>query len=101
MTRLVVFAVGAALLGAACDEKKTSSDAPRTDAGAEKYASADPKLEKALQAAASASAANDNGPPPTGIFGPGAADKRHARGLPTKVAMAADGAEPRVTLAPA
>ncbi len=100
MTRLVVFAIGAALLGVACDEKKTSSDTPRTDAGAEKYASADPKLEKALQAAASSSAGNDNGPPPTGIFGPGRADQRHARGVPTKVDMVSDGAEPRVSLAP-
>jgi hypothetical protein len=102
MTRLVVLALGAALACAACDEKKPSTDAPRTDAGSDKYVSADPKLEKALQqAVGSPSAAGDNGPPPTGVFAPGVADTRHARGVPTKVDVAADGSEPRVSLAPA
>jgi hypothetical protein len=85
----------------ACEEKKTSSDTPAPDgsAGTDKYATADPKLAKALQAAAM-SDAGDTGPPPDGIFGPGVADRRHAKGAPTKVDVVSDGNEPRVTLAP-
>lgn len=96
-----VLALAAPLAGGAagCDEKKPSSDTARTDAGAaDKYATADPKLTKALQAAASASAASDNGPPPDGIFAPGAADQRHAKGVPTKVDFLGGGSDPKVSL---
>ena len=54
-----------------CDDKKPSSDTEaRADGGtgADKYASADPKLEKAMKAAAEASSETSSGPPPTGIF---------------------------------
>jgi hypothetical protein len=87
---------------AGCEEKKTVSEAPNPDAsaGTDKYATADPKLARALQAA-SASAAGGNGPPPDGIFASGIADKRHPKGQPTKVDVVADGSEPRVTLSPA
>ncbi len=95
----------AALSGAAACEDKKPSDSTKTDAGAgaaDKYATADPKLEKAIKAAASASAAAaTEGPPPTGIFDPAVADQRHPKGAPTKVDMVSDGAEPRVSLAPA
>jgi hypothetical protein len=103
MTRLVVLtalALGAALAAVACDEKKSSSSVTHAEAGAEKYATADPKLEKALQAVASAAPANENGPPPNGVFGPGGADQRHARGTPTKVEVLSDGSEPRIVLTP-
>jgi hypothetical protein len=91
---------GAALLGAACDEKKDTESSPSADAGAstDKYATADPKLTKALQAAAAASAPNENGPPLDGIFAPGVADKRHPNGAPTTVDMVGDGDEPRIAL---
>ena len=94
---------GAVFCSAGCDEKKTSTEAPATEAGVatDKYATADPKLAKALQGAASASPTGDKGPPPGGIFAPGVADARHARGAPTTVDLISDGAEPRVTLAPA
>jgi hypothetical protein len=102
MTRLFVLALGAALIVAGCEEKKTS-ETPRQEAGAspDKYATADPKLEKALKAVAAASGTPDNGPPPSGIFPPGAADQRHARGVPTKVDFLESGAEPLVALLPA
>ena len=99
----LVVALGAgAVLGAACDEKKPTSEAPSPDASArvDKFAMADPKLAKALQAATSADG-GDNGPPPDGVFGPGAADQRHPVGAPTKVDVVSDGSEPRLTLAPA
>jgi hypothetical protein len=103
MTRsMLVLALVAGLLGVACEDKKPSTDTARTDAGtsADKYATADPKLAKALQGAADA-AAGDQGPPPDGIFEPGAADQRHAKGAPTKVDMISDGSAPQVSLAPA
>ncbi len=94
---MLLLALAGALAGVGCEEKKTSSDA-RTDAGADKYASADPKLSKALQAAASATAAETNGPPPEGIFPAGVADQRHPQGMPTKVDVVSDGAAPQISL---
>jgi hypothetical protein len=103
MTRsMLVLALGAALLGVACEDKKPSSDTAHADAGAtsaDKYATADPKLEKALREAADAGAA-DNGPPLNGIFDPGVADRRHAKGVPTKVDVVGEGSTPRMSLAP-
>jgi len=92
---------GAVLLCAACDDKTAAKSSPSAEAGAsaDKYATADPKLAKALQAAAaSASATGENGPPPEGIFPPGVADKRHPNGAPTTVDMVGDGNEPRIVL---
>jgi hypothetical protein len=97
---VLALAFGAALAGSGCDEKKATSDAPRPDASADKYAAADPKLEKALHAATSANPA-DNGPPQTGVFAAGIADQKHARGLATKVDVVAEGAAPHVSLVPA
>jgi hypothetical protein len=92
--------LAAPVVAAACEEKKSASEGSRGDSGAEtdKFATADPKLEKALKAAAAASGGSDNGPPPEGIFAPGVADQRHPKSAPTKVDMIADGSEPRVTL---
>jgi hypothetical protein len=91
--------LSAALASAGCEDKK-SSEASRPDAEAatDKYAAADPKLEKALKAAAGSSAGTDNGPPPDGVFAPGAADQRHPKGAPTKVDVIAEGSEPRLSL---
>jgi hypothetical protein len=88
-----------ALLGVACENQHKSATST-SDAGAEvtKFVTADPKLEKALKAAASA-APDDKGPPPDGVFAPGLADKRHPKGLATKVDLVSDGAEPRVMIA--
>ncbi|HEY8089999.1 MAG TPA: hypothetical protein VIF09_19190 [Polyangiaceae bacterium] len=99
---LVVLAAVVACAGTlACeDAKKPAGDSAKGDAGAaaDKYASADPKLEKALKAAASASASANAGPPPTGIFEVGVADLKHAKGAPTKVDMLSEGADPKVSL---
>jgi hypothetical protein len=108
MTRLLpglsaLALASAALLCGACEEKKTTESSPSLDAGAstDKYALADPKLAKALQAAASAAPANENAPPVDGIFAPGLADRKHPQGAPTTVDMVADGDEPRISLAAA
>jgi hypothetical protein len=94
-----VVGVGAMLLGLACDEKGANTRAPLPDAGAgtDKYITADPKLEKALQTAAT-TGATGNGPPADGIFQPGVADKRHPKGAPTTVETVSDGTEPRILL---
>jgi hypothetical protein len=52
-----------------------------------------------VAAARANSAANTaGGPPPTGIFGPGEADKAAAKGAPASLALGSDGSEPRVQL---
>jgi hypothetical protein len=89
---------GVALLGVACDNKKTEVTTALDSGAPDKYATADPKLEKALQAAAAAAPPSENGPPPDGIFAPGAAEKRHPKGDPTKVDVLSDGNEPRIDL---
>ena len=101
MPGLLALAMAAATLGVACEEKRPSSTKPLADAGASagKYATEDPKLAKAIQAAASAAPASDDGPPPTGVFAPGVADKRHPKGVPTKVDLVSEGDAPRVSLA--
>ena len=86
------------LLGAGCEtQHKSSTVASDAGATATKFVTADPKLEKALQAAASATP-DDKGPPPDGVFGPGLADRRHPKGAPTKVDVVTDGDEPRVMI---
>jgi len=99
--RLLAFALACVLAGAGCDEKKASTQASDPEAGAstDKYATADPKLAKALQGATSASG-NDKGPPPDGIFAPGVADARHPLGAATTLEVVGEGSEPRVDLAP-
>jgi hypothetical protein len=103
MNRKALAFVTLALVAAGCDDNKKSSDSPKPDASAtrnDKMATLDPKLEQALAATASASAggANDQGPPPGGVFPPGIADKRHPKGAPMKIEMGAEGSAPRVTL---
>jgi hypothetical protein len=99
---LLALVLAVPLASVACEDKKPS-DAARADAsaGADKYATADPKLAKALQAAGSASSASDTGPPPTGIFADGVADRRHPKHVPTKVDIIGEGNDPKVSLAPA
>ncbi len=71
-----------------------------SDAAADKLVAADPKLEKALKAAAASanSAGSDDGPPPAGVFAPGVGDRRHPKSSPTKVDLIGEGSEPRLVL---
>jgi hypothetical protein len=97
-----IVGVSAMLLSLTCDEKPASrASSLDASAGTDKYVTADPKLEKALQAAAADTAATANGPPPDGIFPPGVADKKHPKGAVTTVETASQGTEPRITLSSA
>src|SRR5580704_3311540 len=98
---LLLLALGAVPAVAACDDKKPS-DAARVDSGAatDKNVTADPKLEKAIKAAASASAAATEGPPPDGMFAAGVADHRHPKGAPTTFEILSEGSDPKISLAP-
>jgi hypothetical protein len=99
---IYLFAPIVLLTAVACEDKKAPAESARADAGAstDKYATADPKLEKALRAATSATATANNGPPPTGVFAPNAADLRHRKGTGEKVDLVGEGSDPRVLLAP-
>ena len=77
---ILALLVGAASFGVAgpgCEQKAPTEAAKAdADAGNDKYVTADSKLTKALQAAASSAPATDNGPPPEGVFALGVADQR-------------------------
>jgi|GEM_PF-644734 hypothetical protein len=94
---LLLSATSFGVAGLGC-EQKAPTEAAKADAGNDKYVTADSKLTKALQAAASSGPAADKGPPPEGVFAVGAADQRHRRGAPTKVELINDGAEPKISL---
>jgi hypothetical protein len=82
------------------DEKKPGIESPAPSAEIKKPA-LDPALAQVV-ASASAQAAptkpTAEGPPESGVFGEGAADRELARGAPPRFTMGADGAEPRVSL---
>jgi hypothetical protein len=98
-----------ALAAAGCEDKPHASATSAASAAPSANAplDLDPRLGAAVAAAASGAApagkpsgkAGD-GPPESGVFGPGEADKLVARGAPLKVEVISDGAEPRVTVAP-
>ncbi len=100
---LVAPALAGLLLLVGCnDEKKTkeTTDAGTQDAGPKPALGG--KLGAALREVASAnanpSAEAGGGPPPTGIFGAGDADKVLSQSAPPKVEVLGDGEAPRVTL---
>src|SRR4051794_31336345 len=81
----------------ACEDKKTQKTAEGSDAGPPRPAShGDKTIVDALKAAGSAAA--QQGPPETGVFAPGAADKELKLGDPPKVVLGAKGSEPLVQL---
>jgi hypothetical protein len=85
-----------------CDEANKKPAIRADAASADQVPVMNPKLREALampSASSSAASPNSDGPPPAGIFAPGAADVRHAKGAPVKIQMGSEGAEPRVSLA--
>ncbi len=95
------------LLLAACN-KEEQKDKAEADAGADAgpdLAQLDPELAQAMAKAKvgepAASAVNEAGPPPRGIFPPGRADKEMKKGSPPKIDIGSDGADPKISLSPA
>src|SRR6478609_3559423 len=101
----------ASALASGCDKKEKPRDSEAgsaSDAGvskASKAAADEPDLARAMgsvEAARPAGSANAaGGPPPTGIFGPGEADKAAPKGSPATLTLGSNGSEPRVSLGPA
>ena len=102
--------LGVLLVG--CDKKEAQRDADgesAADAGKgkgkpSKAATDEPDLAEAMENVAAdrapAMGAAPGGPPPTGIFGPGEADKAAAKGSAATFALGGEGSEPRVLLGP-
>jgi len=94
------------LLGCEKPESHRDDSAAASDAAASKV-SDEPDLAKAVENVAAprpmgpGDGATADGPPPNGIFGPGAADKAMAKGSPAAITLGSDGAAPRVQLGPA
>ncbi|MEI9949655.1 MAG: hypothetical protein WDO74_11915 [Pseudomonadota bacterium] len=100
----------ASALAFGCDKKEKERDSGEnsaSDAGsskASKVAADEPDLARAMGSVAAAranpTAGTAGGPPPTGIFGAGEADKAAAKGAPASLTVGSDGSEPRVLLGP-
>lgn len=98
---LLAATFGTCLAATGCDEKKPATEtAASADGGAklDKYATADSKLTKALQAVEKGAPASDDGPPPDGVFAPGVADRRHPALTPAKVELIGEGDAPRIAV---
>lgn len=87
------------------EEARSERDNQADDAGTSKVAAVEPNLAQAM-AAASASAnpgapgADNQGPPPNGIFAPGMADKEMTKDGEPKITLGSEGTEPKVRLGP-
>jgi hypothetical protein len=92
-----------ALLFCACEDKKSAT--ARTDGGVSDKPAIDPNIAKAVAAASARSgpggaskAGQPGGPPPTGVFEPGEADKAMPKSSPPKITIGSEGSEPRIAL---
>jgi len=95
---------GVLLAGCEKHESQEATEKPSaSDAGVSKVAD-DPELARAVASVAASkpgsgsSNPSADGPPATGIFAPGAADKAMAKGAPAVVTLGSDGSAPRVQL---
>jgi hypothetical protein len=107
--RLFIFPLAAVLaLGlSGCEKEEQKERSTEPVASVDKAAAVDPALAKAMAQASAAprdkrgpSTDTAGGPPPTGIFAPGGADKEAPRGSAPKITLGGNGSEPRVTLGP-
>jgi hypothetical protein len=102
----ILFGLTFFVFGCQKENPPPSESAASSDAGAPRKEALDPDLAQAVAAASALRpggrpAAVEGGPPPNGIFAPGAADKEIAHGQAPKLTLGSDGAEPRVALFPA
>jgi hypothetical protein len=104
--QLGFFALAVLALGG-CEEEKKTDPQSGADAAAQQGPAVDPDLAEAVQAASSKEkgqpGANPegDGPPPNGIFAPGAANRELAKGAAPKITIGSEGSAPRVKLAAA
>src|SRR5258707_6971610 len=97
-----------ALSGCQKNEPKAETTHKDSDAGASKVEAIDRDLAEAVaQASVSAPSGRgaapgqvEGGPPPDGVFAPGAADKELARGALPKITLGAEGSDPKLQLGP-
>jgi hypothetical protein len=96
--------VALGLAGCADEKKAPAADADAGVVQGPQKAALGGKLGAAVAAAesgqGSAPSKNGDGPPESGVFAPGLADKAQPPGAPAKVELLGDGKEPRVLLAP-
>jgi hypothetical protein len=96
------------LLGCEKAEPKEEPKRSESDAAAAKAKAMDPDLAQAVAAASVAvpggkgapAAQVEGGPPPDGVFAPGAADKEAARGSLPKITLGSEGSAPKLLLGP-
>jgi hypothetical protein len=97
----------ASALSLGCEKPESHRDdtPSASDAGKSKVATDEPDLANAVEAVAAArpggADSNPNGPPASGIFLPGAADKAMAKGAAPTITLGDDGTAPRIQLGPA
>jgi hypothetical protein len=94
-----------ALFGAGCEKKQETEVVVEKDAGTDSgNIVLDPELAEAMAQAKltqkPAPSAQPDGPPPNGVFAPGAADKEAPKGSDPKLELGSDGGEPKVSLQP-
>src|SRR5687767_10654448 len=96
--RCIVFVLSAVALVSCKKEEAERTAEPA--ASVDKTAHIDPALAKAVAAASVVGARGpapqaSGGPPPNGVFPPGAADREILRGAPPKLTVGGAGSEPR------
>jgi hypothetical protein len=110
--RSISFLLLLSLAGCQKNETKTEAESTKkdkaSDSSASKVEAIDPDLAEAVAAAsvapkegnAPANAQAQGGPPPDGVFAPGAADKELPRGGMPKITLGSEGADPKQLLGP-
>jgi hypothetical protein len=91
-------------LGCQKSEPKEDTRRSESDAGVDKVEAIDPNLAQAVAQASvgvpsgAPPAQVEGGPPPDGVFAPGAADKELARGALPKITLGSEGSAPKLQL---